>query len=90
MNNLTLTLSPMEFRDCLAHVHCMGLMEFNDAFSSIGRANYYWDKFDREYGKDACRFICYLDSAGLFALVVYLDKYNKKLRHCASKKGVTI
>ncbi len=64
-------MTPMQFRECLAHLTCMSKNEFIQVFGS----EHYWDKFHNVYKKDVARFVCYLDLGNLRVLMNYLNNH---------------
>lgn len=82
-------MSPLAFRECLAHVACMGEQDFIEVFgeSSPQKAEwdgfrcYQWNKFAVEYKKDVARWVCYLDGGNLTALCVYIAKHLGRIQY---------
>lgn len=73
-----LTLSPMDFRECLAHVGCMSEKEFAQAFQQPYEGPntcYQYMKFAVDYKRNVAKWICYLDLGNLQLLMNYLERH---------------
>lgn len=80
----TIELTPMQFRECLAHIGCMSERDFAECFEdfefnpSEHHTCYQYMKFTVDYKRDVAKWVLYLDLRNLNLLMRYLDRHIGK------------